>query len=86
MSAQTPTGPEEVCSALQELVVLALKVRPSWDEPKLWEALAACQTAGWSWPRILRYTVNMLTVADATPKAIKDAAEVPLSGGQRRHG
>jgi hypothetical protein len=80
--------PDEIliCPATKELVALARAVRPTWDEQELRVALAVCVTQGWAWPKILRYTVNMLTVADATPRSIMDAAQVPFSGGPVRRG
>lgn len=46
--------------ASEQLLDLAAATRPDIDRAALQQALAACHSAGWTWPRTLTETARML--------------------------
>ncbi len=46
--------------ASEALLDLAAATRPDIDRHQLQQALAACHSAGWTWPRTLTETARML--------------------------
>lgn len=64
--------------AVPALVVLALDVRPDWQETDLRSAIVAAATAGWDWPRVLVEVVRLLIDPDGSPRDLREASRDPL--------
>lgn len=65
--------------APQELLALAVAVRPDWNPEETWNALLAARTAGWAWTRTVHETVRLMLVPDGEPSGLRHAARAPLA-------
>lgn len=63
--------------ASEQLLDLAAATRPDIDRSELQQALAACHSAGWTWPRTLTETVRMLARGEE-PRDLLEATRDPL--------
>lgn len=68
--------------ASEALLDLAAATRPDIDRGELQQALAACHSAGWPWPRTLVETARMLARGE-DPRDLIEATKDPLK--LRRH-
>ena len=62
--------------ASEALLDLAAATRPDIDRNDLQAALAACHSAGWTWPRTLVETARMLARGE-DPRDLRTAAADP---------
>jgi hypothetical protein len=60
--------------ASERLLDLAEETRPDIDRADLQAALAACHSAGWTWPRTLAETARMLARGEE-PRDLRNAAD-----------
>jgi hypothetical protein len=60
--------------ASERLLDLAAETRPDIDRADLQAALAACHSAGWTWPQTLVQTVRMLARGEE-PRDLRNAAD-----------
>lgn len=68
--------------ASEQLLDLAAATRPDIDRHQLQQALAACHSAGWTWPRTMTETVRVLARGEDV-RDLLEATRDPLK--LRRH-
>lgn len=78
MPTTTTENHPEIRRAVPALIVLALDVRPDWQEIELRSAIIAAATAGWDWPRVLVEVVRLLVDPNGSPRDLREASRDPL--------
>jgi hypothetical protein len=68
----------DIQAAPDELLALAVAMRPAWDHDILAAALLAARQAGWTWDRTLAETVRLMRTPDGSPWDLKQAAANPF--------
>ena len=87
---KAPDPIPDIQAAPDELLALAVAVRPAWDHDVLAAALLAARTAGWTWDRTLAETIRLMRDPDGSPWDLKRAAadifhkSVPPPGTEKR--
>ena len=78
-------APPALTQAMPECVEFLVKSRRDWGYQAVWDALAACLAAGWSWPRVVSVAWSTACIAGSAPEDISSAAvALPGQRGVRR--